>query len=94
MQEINDEKHREFRAYGSGGWYTTQQKKYAFELIRKSGIRATAKILHLQRRTLQRWCRRHCIDVKRCPDWVYVWAGRRIGRRAFWAKRGFGKQKS
>jgi len=89
MQEVNEEKRRDFLAFGNGGWYTHKQKNYAFELISKSGIRASARILHLHRRTLQRWCRRYGIAVSRCPEWVYVWAGRRRGRRKFWSKRGY-----
>ncbi len=87
MVGINDEKYNKFMALGTGGRYTEQQKSYAFELIRKSGIRATAKILCLPRRTLQRWCRAYSIYVKRCPDWVYEWAERRRRRNALWARR-------
>jgi hypothetical protein len=89
IQEINDEKRYEFMAFGEGGRYTDEQRNYAFELMKKSGIRATSRILHLPRRTLQRWCRRHRIYVRRCPDWVYDWAERRRRRQAFWARRGY-----
>ena len=89
MEEINDEKRGWFEAIGEGGRYTEQQKRYAFGLIREYGVRATAKILHLPRRTLQRWCRQYKIYVKRCPDWVYGWAERRRKRRLFWQRRGY-----
>jgi len=89
MQGINDEKHYRFMAFGNGGRYTDKQKNYAFELISKSGIRATARILKIPRRTLQRWCRKHYIYVKRCPDWVYDWAERRQKRQFFWMCRGY-----
>ncbi len=89
-EEINYEKRGWFEALGEGGRYTQAQKLYAFELIRKHGIRATARTLHLPRRTLQRWCRKHRVYVKRCPDWVYDWAERRRRRQGFWARRGYG----
>jgi hypothetical protein len=89
MQDLNEEKHYRFMAYGNGGQYTDRQKDYAFELIRKSGIRATARTLEIPRRTLQRWCRKYHIRVERCPDWVYEWAERRRRRRLFWQRRGY-----
>ena len=89
MQEINDEKRHRFMAFGYGGQYTDKQKNYAFELISKSGVRATARTLKIPRRTLQRWCRKHYIYVERCPDWVYDRAERRRRRQAFWARRGY-----
>lgn len=89
IEEVNDEKRYEFLAYGNGGRYTEQQKNYAFELIRKHGVRATARILQIPRRTLQRWCRHYRVYVKRCPDWVYGWAERRRKRQEFWARRGY-----
>ncbi len=89
MQGINDEKRYRFMAFGNSGRYKDKQKNYAFELIGKSGIRATARILKTPRRTLQRWCRANYILVKRCPDWVYGWAERRRKRRLFWLRRGY-----
>ena len=86
---FNDDKWFEFLHYGNGGRYTKKQKDYAFELIDEYGIRATARILKIPRRTLQRWCRKHCVWVKRCPDWVYGWAERRRKRREFWERRGY-----
>ena len=89
IEELNYEKRSEFMALGNGGRYTEAQKEYAFGLIRKSGIRATARILKIPRRTLQRWSRKYRVYVKRCPDWVYGWAERRRKRQAFWASRGY-----
>ena len=86
---FNEEKRDLFQAFGEGGRYTQRQKNYAFELIDEHGIRATAKILQIPRRTLQRWCRDYGILVKRCPYWVYGWAERRRKRREFWQRRGY-----
>lgn len=91
-EEFNEEKRLWFYyALGNGleCHYTEQQKKYAFELIQKIGIRATAKCLKIPRRTLQRWCGKYNIYVKYCPDWVYGWAERRNKRRLFWATLGY-----
>lgn len=88
-EEFNEEKRYLFECYGEGGRYTQRQKDYAFELIDEYGIRATARILRMPRRTLQRWCRKHYVWVKRCPSWVYGWAERRRKRREFWRHRGY-----
>ncbi len=88
-EEFNEEKRELFRAFGDSGRYTQRQKDYAFELIKEYGIRATARILRIPRRTLQRWCREHYVRVKRCPSWVYDWAERRRKRREFWQRRGY-----
>ncbi len=88
-EEFNEEKRYLFESYGEGGRYTQRQKDYAFELIREYGIRATARILKIPRRTLQRWCRKHYVWVKRCPSWVYGWAERRRKRKLFWQRRGY-----
>lgn len=89
IRAMNYEKCDRFIELGSGGHYTEAQKEYAFELIREHGIRGTARILEIPRRTLQRWCRKYYITVKRCPDWVYDWAERRRKRREFWERRGY-----
>ena len=86
---FNDKKQAEFESLGRGGHYTSEQKAYAFQVIEESGIRATAKILKIPRRTLQRWCREYGVPVKRCPYWVYDWAERRRKRREFWERRGY-----
>jgi hypothetical protein len=88
-EQFNEEKRAEFAYLGQGGHYTSEQKAYAFQLIEEGGIRATAKILRMPRRTLQRWCRRYQVFVKRCPYWVYDWAERRRRRREFWQRRGY-----
>jgi transposase-like protein len=88
-EEFNEEKRYSFESYGEEGRYTQRQKDYAFELIDEYGIRATTRILRVPRRTLQRWCRKHYVWVKRCPSWVYDWAERRRKRREFWQRRGY-----
>jgi hypothetical protein len=87
---IYDDLHGQFEAMGAGGWYNRHQKDYALKLIDKYGVRATARILDVPRRTLQRWCRRQSKRVRRCPAWVYAWAARRREKRAFWSRRGYG----
>ncbi len=89
LQELYEEKRYEFLALGKGGQYTEAQKHFAFELISEYGIRATARILQIPRRTLQRWCRKYNIYVRRCPSWVYEWAERRRKRKEFWERRGY-----
>ncbi len=89
VEFFNEEKRELFQAFGEGGHYTQRQKDYAFELIDEYGIRATAKILQIPRRTLQRWCRKNGIWVKRCPYWVYGWVERRRKRQEFWRRRGY-----
>ena len=86
---FNEEKRDLFQAFGEGGHYTQRQKDYAFELIDEYGIRATARILQIPRRTLQRWCKQNGVYVKRCPAWVYDWAERRRKRREFWERKGY-----
>ena len=88
QQGIYDEMAFEFRGLGNKGRrYTKLQKDYAIDQIDKYGVRATARILCLPRRTLQRWCRKYQIYVRRCPYWVYEWAERRRRGRAFWERR-------
>ena len=67
-----------------GGHYNSDQKKYAIEKASTIGVRATSRLLHLSRRTIQRWLRSEGIMVKRCPDWVYEWAYWRNKRREKW----------
>jgi len=64
-----------------GGQYSSEQKDYAIEKAATIGVRATSRLLHLPRRTIQRWLREKGITVKRCPDWVYDWAYWRRKRR-------------
>ena len=54
-----------------GGHYTSEQKEYAIEKAISIGVRATSRLLHVPRRTIQRWLRVKGITIKRCPDWVY-----------------------
>jgi len=89
QQQFYEDKRYHFLALGNGGQYAESQKRYAFELIDEYGIRATAKILQIPRRTLQRWCRENGVFVRRCPYWVYGWAERRRKRREFWERRGY-----
>jgi len=89
-EEIYEEKRDCFQSLGEGGHYTRAQKYYAFELIDEHGVRATARILQIPRRTLQRWCRQYGIYVRRCPSWVFEWAKRRRKKRRFWQLRGYG----
>lgn len=90
QQMVYDEMCEEFEAMGTGGRYNQEQKDYALGLIDECGVRATARILQLPRRTLQRWCRSEHKYVRRCPDWVYAWAAQRRKKREFWSRRGYG----
>ncbi len=77
-------KRAEFRALGSGKKrYTEEQKGYAINKAQEIGVRATARLLQLQRKTIQRWLGVKGIQVKRCPSWVYEWA---YWRRKRWEK--------
>ena len=89
QQEFYNEMKSHFIALGNGGYYTQKQKDYAFELIDQYGVRATARILKVPRRTLQRWCRENGVWVRCCPAWVYGWVERRRKRREFWERRGY-----
>lgn len=90
QQMVYDDMRGQFEAMGTGGQYHQCQKDYALKLIGKYGVRATARILEIPRRTLQRWCRSQSKRVRRCPAWVYAWAARRRKKRAFWSWRGYG----
>ena len=69
--------------------YTEAQKEYALSQVNIYGVRATARILQLPRRTIQRWCISYGQPVKRCPDWLPDWVERRRKRREFWEGRGY-----
>ncbi len=90
QQAIYDGMREDFEAMGTGGQYNQEQKGYALGLIDEHGVRATARILRLPRRTLQRWCRGQGKYVCRCPAWVYSWAAKRRRKREFWSRRGYG----
>ncbi|MDA7857942.1 hypothetical protein N9A72_00430 [bacterium] len=90
MQEkFYEEMRVHLRSLGNGGQYTKPQKEYVIEQIDEYGVRATARILQVPRRTLQRWCREYSVVVKRCPYWVYEWARKRRKRRDFWRRKGY-----
>ena len=89
QQAAYDEMRWEFEAMRASGPYSQRQKDYGFRLIDEYGVRATARILRIPRRTLQRWCRQQGKCVQRCPEWVYDWAAKRRKRRAFWTRRGY-----
>ena len=85
-EEILD-KRAEFRALGSSKkCYTEEQKEYAIDSAREIGVRATARLLQLPRKTIQRWLRAKGIQVKRCPSWVYDWAYWRRKKREKWER--------
>lgn len=88
-REYNQDKKAEFDRLGYlYSWrYTDEQKKYALEMATRSGIRATARILEIPRRTIQRWRSQFHIEIKRFPDWVYPWVKGRNKRNEFWQKR-------
>lgn len=88
QQAVYDAMRGEFEAMGESGRYCQAQKDYALKLIDEYGVRATSWILHLPRRTMQRWCREHGKYVQRCPNWIYSWAAKRQKRREFWTRRG------
>lgn len=86
----NEKLKKRFRSLGDGRKvYTKAQKDYALAFIDECGVRATARMLEIPRRTIQRWCRKYGKPVKRCPSWVYDWAYRRHKRREFWRRRGY-----
>jgi hypothetical protein len=86
----NEKVRKRFLSLGDGKKvYSKAQKHFALSLIDENGVRATAKMLEIPRRTVQRWCRASGKPVKRCPAWVYDWAYRRYKRREFWRRRGY-----
>lgn len=93
IKYLTEEQNEETRAYfyylGDGKRnYTMRQKEFAFSQIDNYGVRGTARILQIPRRTIQRWCREYHKMVRRCPTWVYEWAERRRRKREFWERRG------
>lgn len=77
INAFNEEKRYQFLAYGDGGRnYKKAQMLYAISLIDIHGLRGTARILEIPRRTLQRWCRKYGKVPSRCPNWVYERAER------------------
>lgn len=70
-------------------YYSPKQKEFVFNHVSNYGVRTTARILEIQRKTIQRWCRQYGVKVKRCPDWVRPWAFRRNRRKKVWAEKGY-----
>ena len=89
VNELNEEKRDEFIYLLGDGTrrYTKEQKAHAINMVQDKGVRSTARILGLHRKTLQRWLRAEGIQVKRCPGWVYEWAYWRQKRQEIWKKR-------
>lgn len=85
----NEETRFEFALLGdSKRGYSDRQKDFALSLVDTYGVRGTARVLLLHRRTIQRWCRTQGKEARRCPLWVYDWVERRRKRREFWQSRG------
>jgi transposase-like protein len=66
--------------------YTPKQKEWATNKTLEIGVRATARLLEVERKTVQRWLRKQGIRTSRAPSWVYEWAERRNKRREKWAR--------
>ena len=89
IHQQNEEIRWEFKELGfeeATFRYTDKQKDFAMNLAQEKGVRATARILGLQRKTIQRWLRAKGVWVKRCPDWVYDWAYWRRKKREKWER--------
>jgi len=87
---IEVENHKQLSYFQSlnpkGGHYTQEQKEYVVEKAKSIGVRATSRLLHLPRKSIQRWLRKRGVIVQRCPDWVYDWAFWRRKRREKWER--------
>ena len=66
--------------------YTQEQREWAMNKAVEIGVRATARLLSLQRKTIQRWLRKSGVNVRRCPGWVKEWANQRNKRREKWGR--------
>lgn len=78
---LNAATRAEFRALGGpGARYATAQKDMALALVDQHGIRGVVRVLRLNRRTLQRWCRKSGKTVPDCPPWLKGWAEQRRKR--------------
>ena len=90
IEEWNEETRAYFFSLGNNRRnYASKQKDFALSIVDTYGVRGTARILLIPRRTIQRWCRQYGKRVLRCPSWVYDWAERRRKRREFWERRGY-----
>ena len=87
---IEVENHKQLSYFQSlnpkGGHYTQEQKEYVVEKAKSIGVRATSRLLHLPRKSIQRWLRKRGVIVQRCPDWVYDWAYWKRKRREKWER--------
>lgn len=87
IEEENENSRYEFKALNPkrNSWrYTRTQKDWAINKALEIGVRATSRLLLLQRKTIQRWLRESGVTVRRCPEWVYDWAYWRNKRREKW----------
>ena len=94
VEEQNAYERAEFRALSPGPRglrYTPRQRAWAVSKAGEIGVRATARLLRMERRTIQRWLRAGGVRVSRAPYWVYEWAETRNRRRAKWARIQAGK---
>ena len=89
IEDENESLRYEFRALNPKrkSWrYTESQKGWAINKAKEIGVRATARLLSLQRKTIQRWLRESGVTVRRCPGWVYDWTYWRKKRREKWER--------
>lgn len=90
IEEENQIQYLHFRNLKpEAGHYSNEQKEFGIEKAEAIGVRATARLLKIPRRTIQRWLRSKGISVKRCPDWVYEWAYWRNKRKEKWNRISF-----
>lgn len=95
IAENNEDLRAEFRGLNpdESFRYTQEQKDWAISKALEIGVRATSRMLHLERKTIKRWLRASGTKVRRCPGWVYEWADQRNKRREKWkrikARRGY-----
>ena len=89
IEEENEFQRAEFESLGpkvKTRRYTQAQKEWAINKAVEIGVRATARLLSLQRKTIQRWLRKSGVNVRRCPGWVKEWANQRNKRREKWGR--------
>ena len=89
IEEQNAELREDFRALGPkrrGLRYARAQRDWAIGKAGEIGVRATARLLELERKTIQRWLRAARVRVRRAPAWVYDWARWRNERREKWKR--------
>ena len=87
IEDENENVRAEFESLGVGGWrYSKEQKEFAIRKAQETGVRATARVLKIPRKTIQRWLRAAGIQVARCPEWVHGWAYWRRKKREKWER--------